>query len=285
MKRAVFFLISALSVFAFSFTMTRFFEKPSSLFKMGTNAPSPPSSYALKNRSFTIVVVGYNNGAFIEKTLNSLLCQNYDPFRLVYIDDASDDGSFEVARDAIYNSDRIAHVTLVKNEEKLGELANVYRAVQACPDDEIVIVLDPNDWLAHEWVLQRLNAYYENPSTWMCLAKKIDYPSYEWSFSKHFKGERSHLKSFYAALFKKIRESDFIYSGKFLPLGAELAYMTPMLEMAQNHLQFVPEVLCVNLKEKKEMEDRELMQSAEKKIRSLEPYTPLTLLELHPCVE
>ena len=285
MKRAVFFLISALSVFAFSFTVTRVLEKPSSLFKIGANAPSIPSSYALKNRSFTIVVVGYNNGAFIEKTLNSLLSQNYDPFRLVYIDDASDDGSFEVARDAIYNSDRITHVTLVKNEEKLGELANVYRAVQACPDDEIVIVLDPNDWLAHEWVLQRLNAYYENPSTWMCLAKKIDYPSYEWSFSKHFKGERSHLKSFYAALFKKIRESDFIYSGKFLPSGAELAYMTPMLEMAQNHLQFVPEVLCVNLKEKKEMEERELMQSAEKKIRSLEPYTPLTLLELHPCVE
>lgn len=285
MKRALFFLLSSLIVFAFSFTATRFWENPPSFLKIKANTLSIPPSYALKNRSFTIVIVGYNNGAFIEKTLTSVFSQNYDPFRLVYIDDASDDGSFEVARDAIYNSDRIAHVTLVKNEEKLGELANIYRAVQACPDDEIVIVLDPNDWLAHEWVLQRLNAYYENPSTWVCLTKKIDYPSYKWSPSEHFKGEKSHLKSFYAALFKKIRETDFIYSGKFLPTGAELAYMTPMLEMAENHCQFAGEVLCVNLKEKKEMEDRELVQSAERQIRSLEPYAPLTLLELHPCAE
>ncbi len=59
-----------------------------------------PSQFPLVRRSFVVFICGYNNGAFVEKTLRSVLSQAYDSYRVIYIDDASTDGSFEAANDA-----------------------------------------------------------------------------------------------------------------------------------------------------------------------------------------
>lgn len=284
MRKLALFFVLAFFVFAGSFMAARYVEM-----KKEPPAPEVFATLPLKFRPFTIVIVGRNNGATVEKTLSSVFSQAYENFRLVYIDDFSDDGSYEVARDAIYASEYLTQVTLVRNEERLGTLANVYRAVLSLPDEEIVVVLDGVDWLAHEWVLQKLNAYYDDPSLWISLAQGIDYPTYQLSPACELKAGRqlqkveSHLRSFYAGLFKKVRESDFVYSGTFLPAAAELAYMAPMLEMAKDHFQFIPEVLSVNNREIFKQEDRELVLRCEKFIRSLDPYPPLTALQVTPC--
>lgn len=288
MKKLALFLFLVVLVFFGSFAAARFLHLEVVLEKQNQER-FHPASYALKNRPFTIVVVGYNNGAYVEKTISSIFSQTYENFRLIYIDDASDDGSFDVARDCIYNSDYLTHVTFVRNEEHLGMLANVYRAVAACPDQEIIVLVNGEDWLAHEWVLQRLNAYYDDPNLWISLAQGIDYPSYELSSSPNVFRIRekieggSHLKSFYAALFKQIRESDFMYAGSFLPACDELAYMTPMLEMGKEHYHFIQEVLSVSNKEVIRQEDREVVEQCEKFILSLESYSPLTALQVHLC--
>lgn len=300
MKKFVLFIILALFVFMGSFIASRSLNLKSRKAEQTVFSQFSPASYALKYRAFTIVIVGCNNGATVEKTLSSVFFQTYENFRLVYIDDASDDGSFDVARDAIYGSEYLTRVTLVHNEERLGSLANIYRAVQACPDDEIIVILDGEDWLAHEWVLQRLNAYYDDPNLWISLAQGIHYPSYRLASFQELEAREeiiiralgegrglqrmgSHLKSFYAGLFKKVKESDFIYSGSFLPTCAELAYMTPMLEMGTDHFHFIPEVLCVNHEQILKQEDRELVLRCEKFIRSLDPYPSLTALQVTPC--
>ncbi|MDE3047842.1 MAG: glycosyltransferase family 2 protein, partial [Verrucomicrobiota bacterium] len=239
------FLGLAVFVFAASFFAARWLDMRKSAPEEIEEAALAAAPYPLKLRSFTLVIVGRNNGASVEKTLHSVFSQVYDNYRLVYIEDCSDEGSFEVARDAIYASEYLTQVTLVHNEEKLGLLANIYRAVKACPDDEIVVILDGEDFLAHEWVLQRLNAYYEDPNIWITLAQGIDYPSYQLAPMCEIKEGRQlqrlqfHLKSFYAALFKKVRDTDFVYGGTFLPVSAELAYMAPMLEMGKDHYQFI----------------------------------------------
>ncbi len=294
MKQLVLFLFFALAVFAGSFTAARFYEKKISPAEKNISAESfAPVAFALKNRPFTIIIVGFNNGATIEKTLSSVFSQNYENYRLIYIDDASDDGSFDLARDLIYESDHLTQVTLVHNESRLGNLANMVRAVQTCIDEEVVVVLPGEDWLAHEWVLQRLNAYYADPNLWVATGQSIDFPTYQLGASQDLKNGKlrteipigSHLKSFYAGLFKKIRESDFIYSGNFLPASAELAYMTPMLEMGKDHFHFIPEVLCINNRQAIHKEDRELQLRCEKFIRSLSPYNSLTALQVHSCGE
>lgn len=290
MKQLVLFLFLAFAVFAGAFTAARAYDqRQDESKKYSVLNTFAPASYVLKNRPFTIVIVGYNNGATVEKTLSSVFSQNYENYRIIYIDDASDNGSYDLARDRIYESDRLPQVTLVHNEDHLGDLANIYRAVQTCQDDEIVVVLQGEDWLAHEWVLQRLNAYYADPDLWLGLAQSIDFPTYQLAPPQDLSPHRtqssigSHLKTFYASLFKKIRESDFIYSGTFLPACAELAYMTPMLEMGKHHVQFIPEVLSINNRLSIQKQERELQLRCEKFVRSLDPYPPLTALQVIQC--
>ena len=294
MKRLAIFLFLALAAFAGSFAAARVFDlKTRVKIQPAASKPFEPATFALANRPFTIVIVGVNNGASVEKTIASVYSQNYENYRVIYIDDASDDGSFDVARDLIYASDKLAQVTLVHNEERLGVLANVSRAVKTCRDEEVVVVLQGEDWLAHEWVLQRLNAYYEDPDLWLAYGQAMDFPTYQLTPSQDFKDHKfrtqpsvgTHLKTFYAGLFQKIRESDFVYAGTYLPACSDLAYMIPMLEMGKDHFHFISEVLCINNRQAIYKEDRELQMRCEKYIRSLDPYPSLTALQVASCGE
>lgn len=275
-------------VFARSFPGLSSYLEKSELVPQEKTAVSrfTPSPYPIQRRSFAIVVIARNNGAFIEKTLKSIFSQTYEKMRLIYIDDASDDGSFELARDLIYDNGVAAETNLVKNEERLGTAANLFRAVQSCLNDEIVVVLNGEDRLAHEWVLERLNQYYADSDLWLTFGQYMEYPSFQVGQCFHFlessRGFREipsgpfHLKSFYAGLFKKLREEDLIYQGKFMPASGELAYMIPLLEMAKDHFQFIPEILYLCTTSPKE--DRELQARCEKHVRSLAAYAPLQRL-------
>jgi glycosyltransferase involved in cell wall biosynthesis len=295
MKHFVFFLLFLGVVFAGSFVAGRWFDRRT--FFRPEAAPKEenrPTNFTLANLPFTVVIVGYNNGASLAKTLSSVFAQNYENYRLVYIDDASDDGSFDLARDLIYDSERMGQVTLVHNEERLGVLANLFRAVQTLDDREIVVVLQGEDWLSHEWVLQRLNAYYADPDLWLAYGQSRDFPTYQLGTCRKlqelaFRNQPftpSRLNTFYAGLFKKVRESDFISAGKFLPACSEMAYMIPMLELAKDHFQFISEVLCINNRQASYKEEREAQLRCEKFIRALDPYQPLSCLnEVFSCGE
>jgi hypothetical protein len=105
MKRFLFFLILLAAGFTAGFGAARW--KAVELFAAKVAASKlshrpmefRPTPYPLENRPFRIVIVGRNNGANLEKTLQSVFLQNYENFRILYIDDASDDGSGDLARD------------------------------------------------------------------------------------------------------------------------------------------------------------------------------------------
>ncbi len=294
MKKVVFFLFLLGAVFVGAFFAARTWDRkslePNQLIVESRFQPTP---FPLENRSFTLVITAVNNGAYIVKTLASVFSQNYENYRVVYIDDASDDGSYDLARDLIYDSGHLGQVTLVHNEKRLGPLVNLLRAVQTCKDSEIIVVLQGEDWLAHEWVLQRLNAYYADPDLWLTFGQYRDFPLYSLGVCHELQDLRfrlqpftaSHLKTFYAGLFKQIRESDLIYAGEFFPACAELAYMFPMLEMAKEHFHFIPETLYIRNTQATYKEDREVQMRCEKCIRALDPYLPLTALRVQPCGE
>jgi glycosyltransferase involved in cell wall biosynthesis len=240
--------------------------------------PFQPTLYPVANRSFVVVIIGHNNGAFVEKTLESVFSQNYLDFRIFYIDDASDDGSFEMIRDFVYESGQLMRVTMVQNEEQLGTIANLSRVAETCLDSEILVVVGGEDWLAHEWVLSRLNQYYANPDLWITFGQYREYPEYSLGFCKPLSEElpvrqqpfsMSHLKTFYAGLFRLIEPSD-------LSLQTDLAYMVPMLEMAKGHSTFIPEILYIENRKIPRKEGQEAAAPIpEKALRSRKPYEPI----------
>jgi hypothetical protein len=249
----------------------------------GAFAPTP---YPLMDHPFVLVVLGRNNGAFVEKTLRSIVAQKYEAYRVIYIDDASEDGSFGLAEEIVSGSGEAGRFTLVKNEERLGSAANVFRAVQECADAEIVVVLEESGWLAHEWVLSRLNQSYAHPDLWITYGQYQEYPGYQMGKTRLMDDGKSplralpcealHLKTFYASLFKKIDERDLIDQGKFFTERSDLAYMLPMLEMAEGHSSFISEVLYV---EPGMSQENEMAERAEKIIRAKSAYRPLSSLD------
>lgn len=249
------------------------------------------TDYPLENRPFVIAIVGRNNGASVQKTIDSAFAQSYDNYRIVYIDDASEDGSFDLVGDLICSSKKMLRVDCVQNTECLGHLANIARVVKECSDEEIVVVLEGEDWLAHEWVLQKLNSYYADPDLWLTYGQSLDFPSFERGPAQPFKKEdveesgfrghpfvATHLKTFYALLFKKIKEADFVQQGKYLPASGDLAYMIPMLELAKSHFHYTPEVLYIHNRERVRSESSDAQVRCEKFVRSQTPYEPLLTL-------
>lgn len=250
--------------------------------------PFLPTPYPLENLPFCIVISGRNNGAYLEKTLKSAFNQKYDNFRIVYVDDGSDDGSYELARDLIFASPRYSIIQTHRNERPLGPLACLAMGAKGCEDEEIVVVLNGEDWLAHEWVLTRLNEYYADPDLWMTFGESRDYPAYQVGSAHPVQEGKpvraqpfgaSPLNTFYAKLFKRIQVSDFLYKGEYFPAACEMAYMFPMIEMAKGHSQCLQDILYICNREAKGA-DRELQAFFEKHIRALKPYPQLASLDL-----
>jgi hypothetical protein len=294
MKKIALFFISIMLFFAVGFFLARThprLAKTTTPEKPAAEGRFRPAAFPIEHRPFAIVIIGRKNGALVEKTLRSAFSQQYENFRLIYIDDASDDGSFELAQDLVHDNGSQTQVTLVHNEEPLGFIANLSRASQACEDEEIVVVLHGEDLLAHEWVLQRLNQFYADPDLWLTYGQYLEYPSFKQGICRAYdKGFRespfaaSHLQTFYASLFKKIRGSDLVYQGQYIPGSGDLAYMIPLLEMACDHFQFIPEILYLATSSLTK-EDRELQMKIEQHVRAQAAYAPLTGLSLPPTNE
>lgn len=247
-----------------------------------------PTDYPLEQRPFVIVVIGRNNGAFVEKTLRSIFFQQYQNYRLVYVDDGSDDGSYSLVKDVIEGCGLKEISTLVRNEEPIGQLANLYAVLKEAADHEIVVWVDGHDWLAHEWALSRLNSYYADSDLWLTFGQYREFPDYRLGSSSPFsyalwkeKGVRqipfaaSHLKTFYAGLFKHIDPADFAYQGTFLSVGADLAVMVPLFELADGHFQFIPEVLYIASPHASTPESQDLLMKTQRYVRSLASYDPI----------
>ncbi len=180
-------------------------------------------------------------------------------------------------------------VVTVRNEIRLGQLANLVRAVEACKDDEILVVLNGEDWLAHEWVLSTLNEYYADPDLWLTYGQYCEFPLYkkgvargyrksDWNGLREAPFAAGHLKTFYAGLFRKIATDDLAQHGTFFPAAFDLAFMLPMLEMAKEHFQFLPQVLYVANRHAAVQINPEVQARCEQIIRSLKPYQPLAML-------
>ncbi len=209
-------------------------------------------------KPMVVLVPSYNNSLYCIRNLRSIFDQRYSNFRVIYIDDASKDDTYEKVCAFLQTARKDIDVQLIRNEKNRGALSNIYNAVQTCKDEEIVLTVDGDDHLAHERVLETLNRIYAHTDVWMTYGNFLNYPTFTQTpvsckqiplsvvlnnGFRHSAWVSSHLRTFYAALFKKIRLQDFLYEGAFFPMAWDLAFMIPMLEMSGKHAQFIKEVL------------------------------------------
>lgn len=214
--------------------------------------------YPNVQHKFAIIVPSYNNALWYKKNLDSIFSQTYKNYRVIYIDDCSTDKTGLLVERYVRIKGKQSIVTLIKNGKRKGHMANHYTAAHLCQDDEIIVHLDGDDWFAHDKVLEKLNTIYQNPNIWLTYGQysflSNNKPGHCRLFPAHVLTQRSfrthpfvssHLRTFYARLFKQIKLEDFMHQGVFIPLSVDIAIMMPLLELAGNHIAFIPEVLYI----------------------------------------
>ncbi len=254
------YIVLALAILTIGLVTTAFFNKknpPQVLSLLPVSDINHPES-----TSFVVVIPSYNNSSWCERNLRSVFEQSYHNYRIIYIDDASTDGTYEKVKQFVESSGKSGQVTLNKNPSNQGAMFNFYEAIHTCKDNEVVVVLDGDDWLAHDGVLSTLNKYYSNPNVWATHGSYVHYPSYTKgecarkvprkvvlanAFRSYTKKGfiLSHLRSFYAGLFKMVPREQFEMEGVFYKSAADLAMMFPLAELAGQHFCFIKEVLYV----------------------------------------
>lgn len=209
-------------------------------------------------KNLVIVTTSYNNIEWIDQYFNSLISQTYNNWTLIYIDDNSDDGTFERMQSLIANNGLNKRAILIRNKQRHGHLCNQYNAINACDPNSIIIIIDGDDWLAHEHVFEKINQIYQNENIWLTygqfwylkkdkkgLCKSIAPEIIKNNAIRTISWRTSHLRTFYAGLFQQIHLADLLYHGRFFPKCADVATMFAMVEMASSHIKFNDEILYI----------------------------------------
>ncbi len=250
------------------------------------------SQPSIAEKSFVIVTASYNNKSWYKWNLDSILNQNYNNYRVIYIDDCSKDQTGRLVMEYAKSINKADKIQVIINSEQKGALANLYSAIHSCKPDEIVVLADGDDALAHDDVLKYLNAVYQDSNVWFTYGQFEWYPARMPGFAsqlptwvieqnsvRNYRWVTTHLRSFYAGLFHKINKEDLMYEGRFCAMAWDLAIMYPMIEMAAFHTKFIDQVLIkynseTNLNDNKVNAD--LQNRIDLYIRKQPPYSPIS---------
>lgn len=244
-----------------------------------------------EQKPMVIVIPSYNNEQWALRNLESVFMQDYANFRVIYIDDCSTDNTFNVVQQYIKQHNVHNKITVIRNPERRGGLYNLYHAIYSCADHEVIVTVDGDDFLADQNVLSHLNGVYTNSNVWMTYGQFRAWPGngVGWACAipeKVIRGNTfrrdgapfTHLRTFYAWLFKKIDKKDLLYKGEFYPMTWDMAMMIPMAEMAGGRFKFIDRVLYI-WNGKNPINDHKVnnaLQSAlSDEIRGKKPYEPL----------
>ena len=123
--------------------------------------PVYPVNIHRKNR-LLLIIAFRNAGEFLNQCIKSIQQQDFPYYRVILVDDASTDSALSAV------GDLDERFTILVNEQRRGALHNQLHAIRKyARDDEIVIHLDGDDWLAHDGALARINDFFNRTCCWL----------------------------------------------------------------------------------------------------------------------
>jgi len=204
---------------------------------------------------FIVFSTGWNCAKYVKQHMESVNNQSYTNYTTIIVDDASTDNTWEEINK--YKTDRCL---IYRNTKNVKHTANMVNHLKPnVENDDVVVILDLDDWFAHENVLTRLNEIYSTENCWITYGHYVrtsgknmpigGYPPEvikNRSFRKH-SWMWHHLKSFKGFLFHNIDIEDFKGpDGNFSLTNPDLPIGFPMLEMTPpEKLRYIPEILLL----------------------------------------
>jgi len=244
---------------------------------------------------FIILIASYNNEPWIEYNLASVLNQTYTKYQVYYIDDASIDNTYEIAKSIVGDDSRFH---MIKNDHNMGGTYNHIRYFDLIEDEQVCVLLDGDDWFFDDSVLEKLNQYYKDKDYWMTYGKfyaydgnsavlgapqNTEYPGFvhDHKLYRMDLWRASHLRTYKGKLLKAIDKKDFvsIHDNKLFWHAGDLMLAFPCLEMCPKDkigvVDFPAYVYNTSNQNAKRTQERESSdnQKYETEIRNKKKYT------------
>lgn len=239
----------------------------------------------MENRIIAIIPF-YNVRNFIGQCYNSLISQQYDNYKLYFLDDCSNDETLELVEEK-------KKIIKVRRKKRGYALKNIQELLTAehLDDDDIILFVDGDDYLHHPRVFERINAIYNETKCLLTYGQYCTESGQEGHCSAYVKEEferlrafdwkASHLKTFRFSLYRSFLEQDpclKAYKDEndlFYTMTYDVALMYPLMEIAgYENIYFNKEVLYVyRIHSFNDMSiNREQQITFEKHIRSKRPF-------------
>lgn len=206
----------------------------------------------MSQNNFVFVAPMFNASDTLARMLHSLYGQSYENWRLILIDDISTeshkDRCSEILDAFAQHGDR---VTLIENESKHWEVANVLQGIKLCDESDIVCRIDADDWLTDLDALAILNQVYS------ATGADAVWTAHRWGFTDQnisaalpsnanpytHPWVSSHLKTFRKSLITDVRDENFRgENGEYIKRAGDQAIYLPVLHRAKKRV-YVPRVM------------------------------------------
>ena len=205
--------------------------------------------------SFVSIVTPFHNTVdYLEQCIRSVLAQSYGNFEYLLCDNASTDGSSELAKSF---ADRDSRIRYLRFDALLPQVENYNRALERMRDDTIYCkVVQADDWLFPECLDKMVKLADRNPEVGVVAAYYIkgDYVAGGGGSVEVevFQGREVCRKKLLAAGFYTgsptavMYRADVVRSRRpFYPLGRFYEDADVIYEILERHsMGFVPQILC-----------------------------------------
>lgn len=180
--------------------------------------------YSIKFKFFILIPI-FNFGNFLEECFESVLKQSYDNWCIIAFDDGSTDNSPHICKRYVENyPDYFKYYRVVENQ---GPASTKYHGMQIIKQisdkNDIMLILDGDDYLIGNDVLSEINLEYNKYKPW------ITYGSFEGKWSeqtkpipntvmnfRHYDWIYGHPRTLKCFLLHYFEETDFKFNNRWL---------------------------------------------------------------------
>ncbi len=189
-----------------------------------------------------VVTPAYNCSQSITQTIKSVYAQSYEDWRMIIIDDVSEDDTAGVCNALARRLGIENKLSVVTRTEKYGETRNTIDVCGNLNDTDVIVRLDGGDWITDLDCFSILNYVYSED-----VDPAVVWTGHRWGFSAtNISGpldtnlspyeqpwKSSHLKTFRKNAMNGISLENYKdHDGEWIMIACDQAVFLPMLEKA-----------------------------------------------------